>query len=130
MTTPTTDTIEITIPRALAEHLRERGILHLTDAHIEALQRGATDATTSYDNGRRANLTTDEALTWHAILLAARRYNTMIAKEARHESPHHPMEHEEICHAFHAIQNWLAARPAIRLLNAATDPEVRPHQPR
>jgi hypothetical protein len=35
------------------------------------------------------------------------------------QEPSHPMEREEVCHAFHVVQGWLAGRPFLRALGEA-----------
>lgn len=66
-----------------------------------------------------AGMTPREAAVWERVRVAAGAYLRLTDDE-----PHHPMEREEICHAFHVIQGWLGARPFVRALGAAPVPPV------
>lgn len=59
-----------------------------------------------------AGMTKAEAATWERVRMAASSYLRLTENE-----PHHGMEREEICHAFHVIQGWLAGRPFLRKIN-------------
>lgn len=58
-----------------------------------------------------AGMTEREAEVWERVAKAAGSYLRLTDDET-----HHPMEREEICHAFHIIQGWLAGRPFLRAL--------------
>lgn len=60
---------------------------------------------------RYAGFTEREVEVWEKVGSAAGAYLRLTEDE-----PGHLMEREEICHAFHIIQGWLAGRPTIRLL--------------
>lgn len=53
-----------------------------------------------------------EAEVWEKVRVAAHSYLKLTDNE-----PDHPMEREEICHAFHDIQARLAMRPTLRAIN-------------
>jgi hypothetical protein len=61
----------------------------------------------------RAGMTEREAEVWLAVSKAAGLYLRLTEDE-----PRHGMEREEVCHAFHVIQGWLAGRPFMRALDA------------
>lgn len=63
-----------------------------------------------------AGMTEREAETWELVRKAAGSYLRLTEDE-----PHHGMEREEICHAFHVIQGWLSGRPFLRALEAGGD---------
>ncbi len=56
-----------------------------------------------------AGMSPAEADVWDKVATAAGSYLRLTESEE-----HHPMEREEICHAFHSIQGWLAGRPFLR----------------
>jgi hypothetical protein len=58
-----------------------------------------------------AGMTPREAEVWDAVGRAAGLYLRLTEDE-----PQHGMEREEICHAFHVVQGWLAGRPFIRAM--------------
>lgn len=58
-----------------------------------------------------AGMTERESEVWATVGAAAGKYLRLTEDE-----PQHPMEREEICHAFHVIQGWLAGRPFIRAM--------------
>jgi hypothetical protein len=58
-----------------------------------------------------AGMTPREAEVWKLVGGAAGAYLRLTENE-----PHHGMEREEVCHAFHVIQGWLAGRPFLRAL--------------
>ncbi len=53
-----------------------------------------------------------ESDVWEKVRVAASAYLRLTENE-----PDHPMEREEICHAFHDIQARLAMRPTLRAIN-------------
>lgn len=61
-----------------------------------------------------AGMTEAEANVWKKVAAAAGAYLRLCDAE-----PHHGMEREEICHAFHVVQGWLSGRPFMRALDAA-----------
>lgn len=64
-----------------------------------------------HDDLIAAGMTPNEADVWELVRSAAGGYLRLTEAE-----PHHPMEREEICHAFHVIQGWLGARPFVRTI--------------
>jgi hypothetical protein len=56
-------------------------------------------------------MTEREAEAWWLVRDAAAACLKLTADE-----PHHGMEREEMCHAFHVIQGWLASRPTMRTM--------------
>lgn len=63
-----------------------------------------------------AGMTEAEADVWSKVGDAAGAYLRLTESE-----PHHGMEREEVCHAFHVIQGWLAGRPFVRALDVQID---------
>lgn len=61
--------------------------------------------------------TTDEFAVWEKVREAATLYLALTESD-----PQHPMEREEICHAFHDIQARLALRPTMRALTGVDSP--------
>jgi hypothetical protein len=61
-----------------------------------------------------AGMTEREAEVWEKVRHAAGSYLRL----TRDDPNSHPMEREEICHAFHVIQGWLGSRPFRRSLGA------------
>jgi hypothetical protein len=68
-----------------------------------------------------AGMTTGEARVWAMVAEAAGAYLRLTEEE-----PSHGMEREEVCHAFHSIQGWLAGRPTIRALGHVWAPPPPP----
>lgn len=64
-----------------------------------------------------AGMTPAEAAVWDKVATAAGSYLRLTESE-----PTHAMEREEICHAFHVVQGWLAGRPFLRTLTRASTP--------
>lgn len=58
-----------------------------------------------------AGMTPREAEVWRLVSRAAGAYLRLTVDE-----PQHGMEREEVCHAFHVVQGWLAGRPFIRAM--------------
>lgn len=58
-------------------------------------------------------MTQAEAEVWDAVGTASGKYLRLTETE-----PHHPMEREEVCHAIHVVQGWLAGRPFMRAIAA------------
>jgi hypothetical protein len=63
------------------------------------------------DEAVAAGMTPAEADVWDKVATAAGAYLRLTESE-----PHHGMEREEICHAFHIVQGWLGGRPFMRSL--------------
>lgn len=63
------------------------------------------------ENAIAAGMTPREAEVWEAVGRAAGLYLRLTEDE-----PQHGMEREEICHAFHVVQGWLAGRPFVRAM--------------
>jgi hypothetical protein len=71
--------------------------------------------TSTYEAAIGAGMTVREAQVFDQVSKAAGAYLTLTDKE-----PHHVMERQEICQAFHVIQGWLASRPTIRKIEELT----------
>lgn len=61
-----------------------------------------------------AGMTEAEADVWELVRAAAGAHIALTVDE-----PGHPMEREEICHAFHVIQGHLAVRPFMRAMEGS-----------
>ena len=70
------------------------------------------------DDAVAAGMTHAEADVWDKVAVAAGAYLRLTEEE-----PTHGMEREEICHAFHVVQGWLAGRPFLRTLRDVMDDE-------
>lgn len=69
-----------------------------------------------YELAIAAGMTPREAEVWALVARAAGAYLRLTEDE-----PNHPMEREEVCHAIHLVQGWLAGRPFLRAMRAAID---------
>lgn len=67
-----------------------------------------------------AGMTFREAEVWDNVATVAGLYLRLTEDE-----PQHGMEREEICHAFHVIQGWLAGRPFMRALAPSEPTEAK-----
>lgn len=63
-----------------------------------------------------AGMTPAEAEVWALVGKAAGAYLRLTENE-----PHHGMEREEVCHAFHVVQGWLAGRPFLRAVRGSEE---------
>lgn len=69
------------------------------------------------DDAIAAGMSPAEADVWDKVASAAGAYLRLTEAE-----PGHAMEREEICHAFHVVQGWLAGRPFMRSLMSSSAP--------
>lgn len=69
------------------------------------------------DEAVAAGMTPAEADVWDKVATAAGSYLRLTESE-----PQHHMEREEICHAFHVVQGWLASRPFLRAVSGGNNP--------
>lgn len=112
--TPDRDLVPLLVPRHIAEHVAE-----LTGPGTvgPALAAEARRALLDLHNAETAGMTPREAGAWIAVGRAA---GTCL--RLTDDEHHHPMEREEICHAFHVIQGWLSGRPFVRALQGDNSP--------
>lgn len=63
---------------------------------------------------QRIGLTADEQVAFVSV--------TEAASHVLDLPEQHPMERHEVCHAFHALQNYILARPALRSMEEEEAP--------